>query len=521
VDVLSAVVNTSDIKTNSVNFLKEVISSSPGLILVIEPEQYRIVYCDERFTKYFGFELNDACGGNFSLLRIVHDQEQDRFKTQVAEVEGVENARKKYVVYRLKNSKGEFHSFYIYITPVNGEKLFHLLILPDTTQQGLPFTSFDSRELYFEHFHSDAAGTFEWDKKTGKVFWTTGVYRIFEISDEIEEFNWAAISQYINPEDKEYVATSLQGVLAGNGDSKVEFKILTAHGNTKVVEALCRAVRNKHGEIEKMVGSVRDITEQRNIELSLQSHVEELNRSNKELEEFAYVASHDLQEPLRKITTFSDRLKDRYADALTGEGAMYLERMTASAENMRMLINNLLEFSRVTRSTQPFQEVDLSFIVQQVRADVELVMDETSTQILTMPLPTVEASISQMKQLFSNIILNAIKFRKQNLPPVITIDTAEVTKLDKKKYKLFPDLTYYKIQITDNGIGFENEYATRIFQIFQRLHGKSEYPGSGIGLAICKKIMEHHHGVIFAESVPEQGARFTFIIPEKQPNTKK
>lgn len=244
--------------------------------------------------------------------------------------------------------------------------------------------------------------------------------------------------------------------------------------------------------------------------------IAELQRSNKELEEFAYIASHDLQEPLRKISTFSGRLVEKFGTQFNDEGKLYLDRVMASAENMRILIDNLLDFSRISRIQQPFTTVNLNFVLQQVKNELELTIEETSTKILSDDLPAIEASMSQMKQLFNNVVNNAIKFRRPDLQPEISVHSYTLSSEEKVQHKLHADKEYVGLRFCDNGIGFEPEYATRIFQIFQRLHGKSEYPGSGIGLAICKKITDHHNGIIFAENMSGKGACFTIILPKTQ-----
>ena len=195
---------------------------------------------------------------------------------------------------------------------------------------------------------------------------------------------------------------------------------------------------------------------------------------------------------------------------------MYLDRMMVSAENMRMLIHNLLEFSRVTRHNEPFSTVGLDFVLRQVKNDLELVIEETGTKIEAGKLPEVDGSLSQLAQLFTNIIGNAIKFRKENGSPLIRV-TAEKANADELvTHDLPANTAYHKISIADNGIGFEPEYAEKIFQIFQRLHGKSEYPGSGIGLAICKRIADNHKGAIYAESKEGEGAIFVILLPAQQ-----
>ena len=227
------------------------------------------------------------------------------------------------------------------------------------------------------------------------------------------------------------------------------------------------------------------------------------NMDNKELEEFVYVASHDLQEPLRKITSFSERLKDKLPTDLDPDIQMYLSRILVATKNMRNLIENLLEFSRTSRFSEPFAEIDLNEILSQVKADLELKIEETNTVIHSDNLPVIEGIALQMRQLFTNLFTNAIKFKLPEKAPVITIKSRDLNNM-------------YEIIVKDEGIGFEQEYANRIFQIFQRLHGKAEYPGSGIGLAICKKIVDNHHGDIVAKSALGKGAEFIITIPKSQ-----
>ena len=258
------------------------------------------------------------------------------------------------------------------------------------------------------------------------------------------------------------------------------------------------------------------VLEKEKFQKILENKVKELDRSNKELEEFAYIASHDLQEPLRKITSFSERLKEKLPANLEPEVQLYLNRMLAATDNMRTLIDNLLEFSRTSRISEPFVKTDLNNIISEVRADLELKIEETSTNIKTDILPVVDAIPMQMRQLFTNLFTNAIKFKGEASTPEIEIKSSVLTDEDKEANHLRQNTNYYRIIVKDHGIGFDQEFSMKIFQIFQRLHGKAEYPGSGIGLAICKKIVENHSGRIFAQSEPEKGAEFFILLPESQ-----
>ncbi|GAB3540887.1 PAS domain-containing sensor histidine kinase [Spirosoma fluminis] len=239
-----------------------------------------------------------------------------------------------------------------------------------------------------------------------------------------------------------------------------------------------------------------------------------LVRSNHNLEQFAYIASHDLQEPLRKIQQFGDLLQTRYGHQLN-EGMAYLERMRAAASRMSMLIRDLLNFSRISTGQEVDTRVALDLVVNAVLADLELTIQETGTVIHIESLPTVPGDVSQLGQLFQNLLSNAIKFRRPDVAPIIRITTQAVAAADLPP-QVKPTRTaavYSRIDVIDNGIGFDEKYLDRIFQVFQRLHGKGQYAGTGIGLAVCEKVATNHGGAITASSQPGQGATFSVYLP--------
>lgn len=249
----------------------------------------------------------------------------------------------------------------------------------------------------------------------------------------------------------------------------------------------------------------------------LEARVDKLQRSNEDLEQFAYVASHDLQEPLRKIMSFGERLTKRYADELEGDGQMFIGRMGEAAKRMEQLIDDLLAYSRATRRDQTAEPTDLQQCLNEALADLEVAIERSGATV-TLPhatLPTVHAVPSQMRQVLLNLLGNALKFVRPGVPPNIEIKYFDLqgNAPDLKPFALKPDQRYCLIQIKDNGIGFANDNAERIFKVFQRLHGRSEYRGSGIGLSICKKIIENYGGFIVAEGRLGEGATFTFGLP--------
>lgn len=232
---------------------------------------------------------------------------------------------------------------------------------------------------------------------------------------------------------------------------------------------------------------------------------QELIRSNEELQQFAFVASHDLQEPLRKIKTFGDRLKATYSDALTEQGVDYLERMQNATRRMQALIEDLLTLSRITTRGQAFVVVDLTQVTQEVLSDLEVRIQQTQASVELEELPIIHADPLQMRQLLQNLIGNALKFHPQGQLPMV--------KIYAKKFNTEDAVEFCQIIVEDNGIGFDEKYLDRIFNVFQRLHGRSEYEGTGIGLTICRKIVERHNGSICAESTLGQGSRFIVTIP--------
>jgi PAS domain S-box-containing protein len=366
-------------------------------------------------------------------------------------------------------------------------------------------------------------GTWEVDARTGVFFWSDGMYRLFGYNPETDKnkitVSEALYQKHMVEEDFEKSKSFINDVVAGMERPEnfvSEYEIKTNDGNIKRIETSGKLFYDNSGQWVKTIGTSRDITRLRQYQESLEEKIKDLDRSNKELEEFAYVASHDMNEPLRKITTFIERLENKYKPELGEEGKLYLTRISASVENMRHLIDTLLEFSRTARSNQPFSQVDLNGIVKEVQTDLELKIEETSATLHSDVLPVIEAIPSQMKQLFDNLLNNSFKFRKTDIHPVITIRCLRLSRRQKEQHHLDANNTWFRIDFSDNGIGFEPEYNKRIFQIFQRLHGKTEYPGSGIGLAICKKIIDQHKGLIYATGEPDNGATFTLILPEHQ-----
>lgn len=258
-----------------------------------------------------------------------------------------------------------------------------------------------------------------------------------------------------------------------------------------------------------------DITKEKDTEIQLRNYTLELKRSNEDLEQFAYVASHDLQEPLRKIRSFGDRLVSKYQGKLEDTGQHYIERMQVAAQRMQNLIEDLLAFSRITRSSELPGKVDINRLMTEVLDDLSDQVTREEAQVEVENIPPILGVKGQMHRLFQNLVSNAIKFRKPDDTPRIKIFGEKISALQlTEEYNFTPRYKFYvKITVSDNGIGFDKKYSEQIFNVFQRLHGRNEFEGTGIGLAICKKIVSHHGGIITAQSTEGKGSDFILILP--------
>ncbi len=295
----------------------------------------------------------------------------------------------------------------------------------------------------------------------------------------------------------------IESIVLDRGKWQGELIHFTRKKKPIVVESRWALQRDEKGHPAAILEINRDITARKIAEAAAKDYSTRLERSNQELRDFASIASHDLQEPLRKVSTYGSILEDRFADALGKEGLAYLTKMLGATARMQALIQSLLIYSRVTTRTEPFVSIDLGKLVKEVLLDLEIPIQETGAEVGTDELPRIEADPGQIRQLFQNLIGNALKFHSEN-----------------PRIKIYAEACWEgtcKISIEDNGIGFDEEYLERIFQPFQRLHGKSSpYKGSGIGLAICRKIVDRHNGTITARSEPGKGSTFIVTLPLRQ-----
>ncbi len=370
---------------------------------------------------------------------------------------------------------------------------------------------------------SAGLGTWEWDVVQDRVYGNAVLARLFGITPE--EANGGPIAAYlraVHPDDVARVGATIGEAVARGGFYDARYRVTGVDG-LRWVQTTGRVEADEAGQARYFPGVVQDVTAQvaaedalRDVNRTLEARVDErtaalgeanreLEARNRELQEFAYVASHDLQEPLRKIQSFAGLLASDHSATLGDEGRFFLQRIDDAASRMSRLVRDLLALSRIATRGQDFQPVDLGQTLDLVMSDLELRLADTRGRVeVEGALPTIKADPLQMHQLLLNLVGNALKFVRPGVPPYVEVIAEDLG-------------AQVRLTVQDNGVGFEQKYADRIFAPFQRLHGRTEYEGTGMGLAIVRRIVERHGGTITAESTPGEGSRFVVTLPKGAP----
>lgn len=382
-----------------------------------------------------------------------------------------------------------------------------------------------NEELYKQAQKLTHIGNWTWDIETNQVSFSDELYNIYGISQN-EKIDLERFLSFVHPEDKEIVSLELVKTLKTLNPHTIDFRIIRTDGTIRAIHRNAEALIDEKGKPYKLAGTGQDVTTEKKIKSELEQKKNELaelnisleekntalERSNKELTSFSYVASHDLQEPLRKIKTFSNLILEKEHN-LSPEGKDCFERIIVSAGRMQKLIEDLLSFSRTQQYENILAPIDLNLVLEEIKTFYAEPINQGQIQISNDKLPIVEGVHFQMQQLFENIISNSVKYSKPQTKTEITISSSVITASKEPFLNLKENKKFYKISISDNGIGFDQKYSEKIFEIFKRLHGKDEFTGTGIGLSICKKIVENHSGFITANGVLNQGSTFIVYLP--------
>jgi PAS domain S-box-containing protein len=391
----------------------------------------------------------------------------------------------------IRNDKGEIVRWFGTNTDITGRRIAELKLK-------------EAQEKLNIALENGNIGTWEWDLSTDTTIWDERMEKIFNLTPGTFGNTYTAFENCINEEDLPHFREAINDTIKSGRPFETVFRTRQVDGDSKYISTKAILNKTQKGKAIKLTGVCFDVTTmKKGAEQALIKLNEELLRSNKDLQQFAYVASHDLQEPLRMVSSFTQMLEHRYYDKLDKDGKDYIRFAVDGSKRMYDLINGLLTYSRIQTKGKEFAKVKMNDVLEKVMKNLSLKIKEKNAVIVVKKLPVLFADESQMIQLIQNLVENSIKF---------TSGTPNISVSSKSEEE------QYIISVRDKGLGIESQYFERIFQIFQRLHQKEEYEGTGIGLAICKRIAERHGGEIWVESESGKGSTFNFSIPKKQVN---
>ncbi|MEJ7646322.1 MAG: CHASE3 domain-containing protein [Chryseolinea sp.] len=399
------------------------------------------------------------------------------------------------------------------ITAVKLEDGF-VVTFSDITAQKMQRLLIEEREVLLKDAEQVAnMGSWKWTEKNDELIWSDGLYKILgkPVTNELPK--WKSFLENIHSDDATMMQKFLVEVKSDKHGVKMDYRI-ELDDRIRYLSMNSRPVQDNGSRLPDILGTVIDITERKLYENQLKQYTAELKRSNEDLEQFAYVASHDLQEPLRKIRAFGD-LAAKYQNKPEAPRSDYIQRMQSAAARMQVLIEDLLLFSRVSRASNAFERLPMKALVEEVIDDLTEQVKREQAIVEIQALPEIRGDRSQIKRLFQNLISNAIKFHKPNEPPRVIITGKQLKShdvMDELHVNVDPK-EYVRFSVKDSGIGFDEKYAEKIFNIFHRLHGRNEFEGTGIGLSICRKIVMNHKGHIVARGAENAGSEFIIILP--------
>lgn len=351
-----------------------------------------------------------------------------------------------------------------------------------------------------------------WNLEKNEIQFSDNQFRLFGLEPQVFEATHTDFLGFVHPDDYEVTSKAFNDIPINESLLTINYRIINKNEEVRHLRSVGKLFINRFNE-KIIIGTTQDVTDDIVKKIILREKNTDLERNNKELVEFNYAASHDLQEPLRKIQTFISRINEKEKENLSEAGKEYMERIVVSASRMRVLIDDLLQYSRTNKTDASFEEVDLTETAIAAVQELSQLIEETNATVDFCQLPEIKGIPFQLRQLFINLINNSIKYKKPDQPPIITISYEKIKASEDDQIDDNSNRVYHKISFVDNGIGFHPDDSKKIFLLFNRLHAKDSYPGTGVGLAICKKIVKNHYGFICANGQPNEGALITVYLP--------
>ncbi|MGG8497959.1 ATP-binding protein [Tenacibaculum sp. TC6] len=502
--------------TKTASFLENILESTENIVNLYLPVydqnsdvvDFKIEYASKANKQLTHFEIDDIEG--------MHVTEVFPFLKKEGIHKLIESFTEKKVIEEISEVvvKGKERTLLTRLFPAENDIKVIISDISKATQDAKQLAKLNAELLLSNNLLKEAEkiaemGSYVWYMDRDYTVLSDNVYRILGYEPQEFESSSEKFREFTHPEDVALYDANVNEAYENGKPVKFTFRVITKQNQIKYIYT--NGIFNKHGETTTMIGVIQDLTKQVAAEKQLQQKNAELIHQNIELESFNRIASHDLQEPLRKVQMYLSRLSE--AENLSERNQNYIERATDASKRMRKLIDNLLAFSRINRKTDDFTLVDLNEVLQNVQDELSLKIEESEAYIQTETLPSVRGIDFQLNQLFNNLISNAIKYRDTNKKLAIQIVSKKIKSSQIDEPFVKGHEAYYQIKVIDNGIGFDNNMRDKIFEMFQRLHQKHEYSGTGIGLAICKKIVVKHEGYITATSIKGSGSVFTMYLP--------
>ncbi len=505
-DRLIVELQLANARTGSSRDLLQTTLSSIGDAVIATDSSARITFMNPVAEALTGWKQADAAGQPLDqIFKIVDERTRSAVENPASKVlrEGtVVGPADNSVLISEDGAERPIDTGCAPIRNSNGETMGAVLVFRDVTERRATEAALkDSEERLRLALDAGEIGFWDWDVAHNRLTWSDRMYTLHGIEPgsfggRIEHFD-----QLIHPEDHRHVRGSMQQSLEQHIPHRLEFRVFHPNGELRWLATSARAHYGEDGKPVRMLGAVTDITERKHTEQQLQLLNEALRRTNQDLQQFSYAASHDLKEPLRTVSNYLQLLESRYrGQTLEAEAMELIQVAIAGARRMHALVEALLEYSRAGEvGASTIEPVALEQAAKDALTNLQGAISETKATVSVGPLPVVMANRLHFTQVFQNLISNALKYRTEH-PPRISITASD----EGREVKLMTE---------DNGIGIPSQYQSTVFGIFKRLHGK-EYPGAGIGLATCKKIVERYGGRIWVESEPGSGSRFCFVLPK-------